>query len=78
MTMVICEYWKLVHFADSDEGRLFDLANDPGERRNRWDDAACADKKGELIGRILHWRIQSDQQTQKFCNAFAGTESRLA
>jgi arylsulfatase A-like enzyme len=78
MTMVLCEDWKLVHFVDSDEGQLFDLSTDPGERHNRWDDPDCMGKKNELISRILRWRIQSDVKTQRFLNVIAGTESRRA
>lgn len=78
ISMVLVENWKLVHFVDSDEGQLFDLLDDPGERRNRWDDPECADRKNELIGRLLTWRIESDIRTQTFRNALSGTESRRA
>jgi arylsulfatase len=76
MTMVMVENWKLVHFVDCDEGQLFDLTTDPGERKNLWDDPAHAVRKAEMIIRILKWRIQSDLKTQTFLNALSGTESR--
>ncbi|QUS37338.1 sulfatase [Falsirhodobacter algicola] len=63
--------WKLVHFVDTDEGQLFNLADDPGERVNRWDDPACAGRRMELIHRLLDWRIRSDLRTQGFRNVLA-------
>jgi len=71
VSMVMVDNWKLVHFVDTDEGQLFDLSTDPGERRNRWDDPDFAGKKTELIGRLLDWRIRSDLRTQKFQNVLA-------
>ncbi|ESP89748.1 sulfatase family protein [Candidatus Halobonum tyrrellensis] len=59
MTMVRGERWKLVHFVDSDEGQLFDLASDPGETDNRWDDPEVADRKRELLDVLRDWRIRS-------------------
>ena len=50
MTMVRSERYKLVHFLGQDYGQLFDLDDDPGEVRNRWDDAALAAVKRELLG----------------------------
>ncbi len=71
VSMVMLDDWKMVHFVDTDEGQLFDLASDPGERRNRWDDADCAAKKAELMGLLLNWRIRSDLRTQKFRSVLA-------
>lgn len=72
MTMIRKGDWKLVHFVDSDEGQLFDLAADPGERVNLWDDPGCADRRAGMIMDILHWRIESDRKTQGFRRAIAG------
>lgn len=72
VSMVLLDDWKLVHFVDHAEGQLFDLATDPGERRNRWNDPECAELKSDLINRLLNWRIRSDLQTQKFQNAISG------
>lgn len=74
--MVMLENRKLVHFVDCDEGRLFDLTTDPGERVNLWDDPAFATRKADLIIRILKWRIGSDLKRQTFLNALPGTQSR--
>jgi len=54
MTMIRDERWKLAHFLDQDYGQLFDLAADPGELDNRWDDAALAPVKRSLLERMLN------------------------
>ena len=54
MTMIRRGDWKLVHFVDSSEGQLFDLAADPGERSNLWDDPAQAERKLRLEWRVLY------------------------
>ena len=59
MTMVRTAEWKLVHFLDEPFGQLFNLANDPHEIYNLWDDPAHAGQKQELIERLLAWRICS-------------------
>ncbi len=64
MTMIRSERWKLVHFLDQDYGQLFDLAADPGELDNLWDDAALADVKRSLLERLLNWRIESGLKTR--------------
>ena len=64
MTMIRDERWKLVHFLDQDYGQLFDLAADPGEINNLWDDAALADVKRSLLDRMLNWRIESGLKTR--------------
>lgn len=71
VSMVMVETWKMVHFVDSDEGQLFDLSTDPGERHNLWDDPACAERKTALTHRLLDWRIRSDLRTQTFRNQLA-------
>jgi arylsulfatase len=64
MTMVRTRAWKLVHFLDGPFGQLFDLANDPGEIRNLWDDPAYAEKKQELLNLLLEWRVRSGYHTR--------------
>ena len=65
MTMIRGERYKLVHFLNQDYGQLFDLEADPGEIENRWDDAALADVKRELLSRLLNWRIESGHATRE-------------
>ncbi|MGR3570525.1 hypothetical protein [Brevirhabdus sp.] len=69
MTMVLEGSVKLVHFVDSDQGQLFDLANDPKEQVNLWDDPAHAATRERLIGEILRWRTESGLKTQGFVAA---------
>ncbi|HEX2556097.1 MAG TPA: sulfatase-like hydrolase/transferase [Microvirga sp.] len=56
--------WKLLYLKGSDEGQLFDLANDPGEVRNLWDDPAHADRKRHLLDVIRDWLIDSHYRTR--------------
>jgi len=42
------ERWKMNLYRGRDWGELFDLQEDPGEIRNRWDDPACQDVKLRL------------------------------
>ncbi len=56
MTMIRDDRWKLVQFAGSDEGQLFDLEHDSDEIRSLWDTASARPKKEELLERIGHWQ----------------------
>lgn len=58
-TMIRSRDWKLVHFLDSVDGQLFDLAADPDEVRNLWEDPSAREKKRELLDALLAWRIRS-------------------
>jgi len=66
MTMIRSARWKLVHFADSTEGQLFDLEDDPTELKNLWDRTETHAIKTELIARILDWRIAGSLVTQRW------------
>jgi uncharacterized sulfatase len=46
--------WKLTVQRGHEWGELYDLAGDPGETRNRWDDPAYALRKSELLLRMVH------------------------
>lgn len=70
MTMVRTDEWKLVHFNDYDEGQLFDLAADPDETENLWDDEETQDKKQKLLDQLLEWRIRSDVITADWAATF--------
>ncbi len=70
MTMVRTSRWKLVHFLDESFGQLFDLANDPGETQNLWDDPEHVDQKRELLDALREWRIASDYRTQEWAAAW--------
>jgi arylsulfatase A-like enzyme len=70
MTMVRSRGWKLVHFLDQPFGQLFDLARDPGEVHNLWDDPAAVDAKQELLGVLRDWRIRSQLYTRSWGEAW--------
>jgi len=63
MTMVRDRHWKLVHYVDSAEGELYDLAADAGEHHNLWDDAACATTKETMLGVLRDGLIRSNLRT---------------
>jgi arylsulfatase A-like enzyme len=64
MSMVRARDWKLVHFLGEQFGQLFDLAEDPGEVRNLWDDPSAVAKKQDLLHMLLEWRIRSQYHTR--------------
>jgi arylsulfatase A-like enzyme len=67
MTMVRSREWKLVHYLGENQGgELYDLARDPGELKNLWNDPAYAAKKTEMLDVLLSWRIRSDVTTEPF------------
>jgi len=54
------ERYKLTIYRDRSYGELFDLQEDPGERRNRWDDPACAAVKTQLMQRFLNAELKRE------------------
>ena len=52
--------YKLTVYRDRPSGELFDLQEDPGELRNRWDDAGYAAVKAELFQRALNAEIRRE------------------
>lgn len=59
MTSVRTDDWKYTHNANED-GELYDLKNDPGERWNRFGDADLASIVTEMRGRILDWMMETN------------------
>ena len=59
MTMVRDGRWKLVQFADSSEGQLFDLENDPDEIRSLWDVPSAQAMKRVLQTHIAQWEADT-------------------
>lgn len=64
MTMVRDERWKLVTFGESEEGQLFDLQSDPGERVNLWDDSGSQHERARLERVLLTWYRESMYATR--------------
>ena len=53
MKTIRTEEWKLTRYTGERYGELYDLSNDPGEVINRWDDAAYASTREELLELLL-------------------------
>ncbi len=70
MTMVRSREWKLVHFLGESFGQLFDLASDPGEVHNLWDDPSAAHAKRELLDTLREWRIRSQYHTRDWAQNY--------
>jgi arylsulfatase A-like enzyme len=64
LTMIRSETHKLVHFQGMEEGQLFDLVSDPGERVNLWDDPEAAEVRRELMEALMNWHIDSALHTK--------------
>ena len=60
---------KLTWYAGSDLGEMYDLAHDPGEKRNLWNDPACAADKARLLGRILSEMESVEPRSERYCHA---------
>jgi len=69
MTMLLDEHMKIVHFVDSADGQLFNLAADPKEQTNLWHAPQHAETKARMIDDILKWRSESGLKTQGFVEA---------
>jgi arylsulfatase A-like enzyme len=61
--MVRTDRWKLNYYPGHG-GELYDLANDPGEERNLYQDAGYKKTADELRGAILDWMITADENDQ--------------
>lgn len=57
---LIDERYKLTVYRDADYGELFDLAADPGELCNRWDDPAYQAVKAHLLLKFVQAEIQRE------------------
>jgi uncharacterized sulfatase len=56
--------WKLVHYRGRPYGELYDLKNDPWEKRNLWDDPAARVVKGELHSRLADHLISTTRRSE--------------
>ena len=52
--------YKLTLYRGHTYGELFDLQDDPEERRNRWDDPECAHIKARLLHRFLQAEMERE------------------
>ena len=58
------EVWKLVHYRGRPYGELYDLKNDPWEKRNLWDDPAARSIKGELHASLVGHLIATTRRSE--------------
>lgn len=63
MSMVRNKEWKLVHFLDEPGGQLFNLAEDPEEVNNLWNEAEHETVKRELLDVLREWHIRSQARS---------------
>jgi len=52
--------YKVTVYRDQPYGELFDLQEDPGELRNRWNDPAYASLKGKLLLRFVNAELKRE------------------
>ena len=57
---LVDERYKLTLYRGHADGELFDLQEDPDERRNRWDDPACAEVKSNLLQRFVQAEMERE------------------
>ncbi|MFN2351832.1 MAG: sulfatase [Kiritimatiellia bacterium] len=50
---LVTDNWKIIYWGGQPYGELYDMANDPQERRNLWDDPAHAGTRSALLAQLL-------------------------
>ncbi len=60
MKVLHTQDWKYVYYHRAPYGELFDLANDPQERRNLFADPACAGRRRALHERLLEELVNTE------------------
>jgi uncharacterized sulfatase len=56
---LVTEEWKIVCYRHADYGELYDLAADPDQRRNRWDDAEVGGRRGRMLLKLAQESMRS-------------------
>jgi arylsulfatase A-like enzyme len=57
---LVTERYKLTVYRDQNYGELFDLQEDPEERRNRWDDPEYSDVKCSLFRQFVNGELRRE------------------
>lgn len=61
--------WKTVVYPGTDEGELYDLADDPDEVNNLWHSADHAELRAELAARTLNWHVLATHKATRRATA---------
>ena len=62
--------WKIVLYAGGEDGVLFNLADDPRELHNLWNEPRVQARKAELLARLVQRLAQTDRfDTYRYCGA---------
>ena len=70
VTMIRSAKWKMIYYAGEKFGQLFDLAKDPLEAKNLWDDSSYDSEKRSLQEALLDWHIQSHYRTRDWVSDY--------
>lgn len=70
VSMVRTDRYKFVHFLGESFGQLFDLADDPHEERDRWNDPALRGVREALRAQWIDWRLRSAYDARDWADAF--------
>jgi arylsulfatase A-like enzyme len=63
MRSLITRDWRITIYRDHEWGELYDLANDPWEKVNLWDDPAHAKARGEMAERFARAVLDHEDRT---------------
>ena len=57
---LVTDRYKMTIYRDQTYGELFDLHEDPDERRNLWDDVAASGVKAEMFQKLAYAEIRRE------------------
>ena len=63
--------WKLVHYRGRPYGELYDLREDPWEKKNLWDDSSLAAVKSDLQAKLVDHLIATRRRAEAEWNTGA-------
>jgi len=63
MRSLITERWRITFYRGHDWGELYDLASDPWEKVNLWDDPAYAKARGEMAERFARAALDHEERS---------------
>jgi arylsulfatase len=63
MRSLITRDWRITFYRNQEWGELYDLANDPWEKVNLWDDPAHAKARGEMSERFARACLDHEERS---------------